>query len=309
MSADHLTSILTVAVVLHEGEDRQRVALEIYAEFFKMTRRSGSSLSKARASSSLAAKMSWNSKRCRREFLKPQRSISGSRGSPSAKLSARQAQAEGRAQLARPADRAITATAGCVVEPNEPGKGYEFINEIKGGVVPKEYIKPIDMGVRGAMEGGILAGFPMVDVKVTLFDGSYHEVDSNENAFKIAGSIAFKEAAHKAKPVLLEPVMAVEAAVPEEYMGVIIGDINSRRGRIEGMEHAAGSQVIKAMVPLAELLRSSRYGRPEYSMRFARYEPVPRSHGFGDDAAPVFAVRPHGPTPRDRSTSVRPDDQ
>jgi elongation factor G len=168
------------------------------------------------------------------------------------------------------------------IEPNEPGKGYEFINEIKGGVVPKEYIKPIDMGVRGAMEGGILAGFPMVDVKVALIDGSYHEVDSNENAFKIAGSIAFKEAAHKAKPVLLEPVMAVEVTVPEEYMGVIIGDINSRRGRIEGMEHAAGSQVIKAMVPLKEMfgyvneIRSSTQGRASYSMQFARYEEAPR---------------------------------
>jgi elongation factor G len=168
------------------------------------------------------------------------------------------------------------------IEPNEPGKGYEFINEIKGGVVPKEYIKPIDMGVRGAMEGGVLAGFPMVDVKVALFDGSYHEVDSNENAFKIAGSVAFKEAAHKAKPVLLEPVMAVEVTVPEEFMGVIIGDINSRRGRIEGMEHVSGSQVIKAMVPLKEMfgyvneIRSSTQGRASYSMQFARYEEAPR---------------------------------
>ena len=168
------------------------------------------------------------------------------------------------------------------IEPNEPGKGYEFINEIKGGVVPKEYIKPIDHGVRGAMEAGVLAGFPVVDVKVALFDGSYHEVDSNENAFKIAGSLAFKEAAHKAKPVLLEPVMAVEVTVPEEFMGVIIGDINSRRGRIEGMEHAAGSQVIKAMVPLKEMfgyvneIRSSTQGRASYSMQFARYEEAPR---------------------------------
>jgi elongation factor G len=168
------------------------------------------------------------------------------------------------------------------IEPNEPGKGYEFINEIKGGVVPKEYIKPIDMGVRGAMEGGVLAGFPMVDVKVALFDGSYHEVDSNENAFKIAGSVAFKEAAHKAKPVLLEPVMAVEVTVPDEFMGVIIGDINSRRGRIEHVEHAAGSQVIKAMVPLKEMfgyvneIRSSTQGRASYSMQFSRYEEAPR---------------------------------
>jgi elongation factor G len=168
------------------------------------------------------------------------------------------------------------------IEPNEPGKGYEFINDIKGGAVPREYIKPIDQGVQGALELGILAGYPMVDIKVTLFDGSYHEVDSNEMAFKFAGSIAFKEAARKASPVLLEPVMAVEVTVPEEFMGVIIGDINSRRGRIEGMEHAAGSQVIKAIVPLKEMfgyvndIRSSTQGRASYSMQFARYEEAPR---------------------------------
>jgi elongation factor G len=168
------------------------------------------------------------------------------------------------------------------IEPNEPGKGYEFVNDIKGGVVPKEYIKPIDQGVQGALELGILAGYPIVDVKVSLFDGSYHEVDSNEMAFKFAGSIAFKEAARKASPVLLEPVMAVEVTVPEEFMGTIIGDINSRRGRIEGMEHAGGSQVIKAIVPLKEMfgyvndIRSSTQGRASYSMQFARYEEAPR---------------------------------
>jgi elongation factor G len=168
------------------------------------------------------------------------------------------------------------------VEPNTPGAGYEFINAIKSGSIPKEYIKPIDQGVQGALELGILAGFPIVDVKVTLYDGSYHEVDSNEMAFKFAGSIAFKEAARKASPVLLEPVMAVEVTVPEEFMGVIIGDINSRRGRIEGMEHAAGSQVIKAIVPLKEMfgyvndIRSSTQGRASYSMQFARYEEAPR---------------------------------
>ncbi|HUH61417.1 MAG TPA: elongation factor G [Terracidiphilus sp.] len=168
------------------------------------------------------------------------------------------------------------------IEPNTPGAGYEFINEIKGGVVPKEYIKPIDQGVQGALELGILAGYPIVDVKVTLFDGSYHEVDSNEMAFKFAGSIAFKEAARKASPVLLEPVMAVEVTVPEEFMGTIIGDINSRRGRIEGMEHVGGSQVIKAIVPLKEMfgyvndIRSSTQGRASYSMQFARYEEAPR---------------------------------
>ena len=168
------------------------------------------------------------------------------------------------------------------IEPNTPGAGYEFINDIKGGSIPKEYIKPIDQGVQGALELGILAGFPIVDVKVTLFDGSYHEVDSNEMAFKFAGSIAFKEAARKASPVLLEPVMAVEVTVPEEFMGTIIGDINSRRGRIEGMEQVGGSQLIKAIVPLKEMfgyvndIRSSTQGRASYSMQFARYEEAPR---------------------------------
>ena len=169
------------------------------------------------------------------------------------------------------------------LEPNEAGKGYEFINEVVGGVVPKEYIKPIDQGMQEAMEGGVLAGYPMVDVKATLYDGSYHEVDSNEMAFKIAGSMAFKEAARKASPVILEPVMAVEVVVPEDFAGAIMGDLSSRRGRIEGMEHRAGSQVIKAIVPLAEMfgyathMRSSTQGRATYSMHFARYEEAPRS--------------------------------
>jgi len=169
------------------------------------------------------------------------------------------------------------------VEPNGPGKGYEFVNEVVGGVVPKEYIKPVDQGIKEAMEGGVLAGYEMVDVKATLYDGSYHEVDSNEMAFKIAGSMAFKEAARRASPVLLEPVMSVEVVVPEEYMGVIIGDLNSRRGRIEGIEHRAGSQVIKAMVPLAEMfgyatnMRSNTQGRATFSMHFSRYEEAPRS--------------------------------
>jgi elongation factor G len=169
------------------------------------------------------------------------------------------------------------------VEPNEPGKGYEFVNEIVGGSIPKEFIKPIDNGVKEALEGGVLAGYPMVDIKVSLYDGSYHDVDSNEMAFKIAGSMAFKEAARRASPVLLEPVMSVEVVVPEEFMGVIIGDLNSRRGRIEGMEHRAGSQVVKAIVPLANMfgyvneMRSSTQGRATYSMHFARYEEAPRS--------------------------------
>jgi elongation factor G len=168
------------------------------------------------------------------------------------------------------------------IAPSEPGKGYEFLNEIKGGSIPKEYIKPIDQGIREAMETGVLAGYPMVDVTIVLYDGSYHDVDSNEMAFKIAGSMAFKEAARKASPVLLEPVMAVEVTVPEEFVGTIIGDINSRRGRIEALEHAAGSQLVKAIVPLKEMfgyvndIRSSTQGRASYSMQFARYEEAPR---------------------------------
>ncbi len=169
------------------------------------------------------------------------------------------------------------------LEPQAPGMGYEFVNDIIGGSVPKEFIKPIDQGIKEAMEGGVLAGYEMVDVKAILYDGSYHDVDSNEMAFKIAGSMAFKEAARKASPVLLEPVMAVEVVTPEDYAGVIMGDLSSRRGRIEGMEHRAGSQVIKAIVPLAEMfgyathMRSSTQGRAEYSMHFARYEEAPRS--------------------------------
>ena len=169
------------------------------------------------------------------------------------------------------------------LEPNEPGKGYEFVNEVVGGVIPKEFIKPVDQGIKEAMEGGVLAGYEMVDVKATLYDGSYHDVDSNEMAFKIAGSMAFKEAARKASPVLLEPVMSVEVVVPEEYMGTIIGDLSSRRGRIEGIEHRAGSQVIKAMVPLAEMfgyatnMRSNTQGRATFSMHFSRYEEAPRA--------------------------------
>jgi elongation factor G len=169
------------------------------------------------------------------------------------------------------------------ISPNEPGKGYEFSNDIKGGVIPKEYIKPIDQGIQDAMTRGVLAGYEMVDIKVSLYDGSYHDVDSNEMAFKIAGSMAFKEAARKAKPVLLEPVMDVEVTVPEEYMGTIIGDLNSRRGRIEGMEMVGGTQAIKATVPLSTMfgyathMRSSTQGRANYSMQFKQYEEAPKS--------------------------------
>ncbi|HST78142.1 MAG TPA: elongation factor G [Verrucomicrobiae bacterium] len=169
------------------------------------------------------------------------------------------------------------------IDPNEMGKGFEFINEIKSGSVPREFFKPIEQGIKQAMEGGVLAGYEMVDIKVALYDGSYHEVDSDEMAFKIAASMGFKEAARKASPVLLEPIMSVEVVVPEEFMGTIIGDLNSRRGRIEGIDHRAGSQVIKALVPLAEMfgyatqMRSNTQGRATFSMHFAHYDEAPRS--------------------------------
>jgi elongation factor G len=167
------------------------------------------------------------------------------------------------------------------VDPLPPGGGFEFVNEIYGGTIPKEYIKPIEMGIKEALEGGILAGFPMSDIKVTLFDGSYHDVDSSEMAFKIAGSLAIKEAARRAKAVLLEPIMAVEVVVPEQYMGDVIGDLNSRRGRIEGMQLRGTTQIIKSMVPLSEMfgyateLRSRTQGRGSFTMHFGRYEEVP----------------------------------
>ncbi len=169
--------------------------------------------------------------------------------------------------------------------PNEKGKGYEFIDAIVGGSIPKEYIPAVSVGIKEAMRNGLLAGYPIEDVKVRLYDGSYHEVDSSEMAFKIAGSMAFKEAARKANPVLLEPVFSVEVVTPEEYMGSIVGDLNSRRGRIEGMGTRSDAQVVKVTVPLAEMfgyattLRSLSQGRAIYSMHFSHYEEVPASIG------------------------------
>lgn len=171
------------------------------------------------------------------------------------------------------------------IEPLPPGSGFVFENKIVGGVVPKEYINPVETGIKEAMERGILAGYEMVDIKISLYDGSYHEVDSSEMAFKIAGSMAFQDAAKKADPVLLEPVMKVEVVTPEEYMGSITGDINSRRGRIEGMESRPGTQVIISAVPLSTMfgystdLRSSTQGRATYTMHFKHYEETPKSVG------------------------------
>jgi len=167
------------------------------------------------------------------------------------------------------------------LDPLPSGAGFEFVNEVTGGRVPREYIGPAEMGMREALEGGILAGYPMSDVRATLYDGSFHEVDSSEMAFKIAGSLAIKEAARRAKPVLLEPIMAVEVVVPEEYNGTVMGDLNSRRGRIEGMELRGTTQLIKASVPLSEMfgyateLRSRTQGRGSFTMHFGKYEEVP----------------------------------
>ena len=169
------------------------------------------------------------------------------------------------------------------LEPRQPGEGFLFENKIVGGVIPKEFINPIEAGVKEAMENGVIAGYPMVDIKATVYDGSFHEVDSSEMAFKIAGSMAFKNGAEKANPVLLEPYVKVEVIVPEEYMGDVIGDLNSRRGRIEGMEPRNGAQVINAMVPLAEMfgystdLRSKTQGRGNYSMEVSFYDEVPKN--------------------------------
>ena len=167
--------------------------------------------------------------------------------------------------------------------PNEEGKGFEFVNNIVGGVVPREYIPAVEAGIRDSLDNGVIAGYPLIDIKARLFDGSYHDVDSNEMAFKIAASMALKNAVSKVNPVLLEPMMKVEVIIPEEYMGDIMGDITSRRGRVEGMDARGNAQVVRAMVPLAEMfgyatsLRSNTQGRGNFSMTFDHYEEVPKS--------------------------------
>jgi elongation factor G len=192
--------------------------------------------------------------------------------------------AEGGAKFVRQSGgRGQYGHAEISLEPLEPGSGFEFVNAIVGGVIPKEYIKPVEAGIKEAMEGGVLAGYEMVDIRATLHFGSYHDVDSSEMAFKIAGSMAFKDTARKAEPVLLEPIMKVEVVAPEEYMGSITGDINSRRGRIERLDARPGTQVITSLVPLSEMfgystdLRSMTQGRATYTMHFHRYEEAPRS--------------------------------
>jgi elongation factor G len=169
------------------------------------------------------------------------------------------------------------------MEPAEPGEGYEFLDRIVGGKIPKEYIPSVDLGIQEAMEAGVLAGYPVVDIRVELVDGSYHDVDSSEMAFKIAGSMAFKEAMQRAKPKLLEPMMAVEVVTPEDYLGDVMGDLNSRRGRVEGLEPRGNAQAVRARVPLATMfgyatdLRSMTQGRATFTMQFDRYEEAPQS--------------------------------
>jgi len=169
------------------------------------------------------------------------------------------------------------------LEPGEQGSGYEFVDKIVGGKIPKEYIGPVDLGIQEAMESGILGGYPVVDIRIELIDGSYHDVDSSEMAFKVAGSMAFKEAMKRAKPILLEPMMAVEVVTPEDYLGDVMGNLNSRRGRVEHLEPVGNAQQIKAMVPLAEMfgyatdVRSMTQGRATFTMQFDHYEEVPQS--------------------------------
>ncbi len=170
------------------------------------------------------------------------------------------------------------------MEPNETGKGFEFVDAIKGGTVPREFIPAVEKGLRESLPSGVLAGFPVVDVKVTLFDGSYHDVDSNENAFKMAASMAFKDGMRKASPVLLEPMMSVEVETPEDYTGTVMGDLSSRRGMVQGMDDMiGGGKTVKAEVPLAEMfgystsLRSATQGRATYTMEFKHYTEAPKN--------------------------------
>ncbi len=191
------------------------------------------------------------------------------------------------------------------IEPNEPGKGYEFINKIRAEAVPIQYIDPIDQGIQAAMESGILAGFPMVDVKVALFDGSYHELDSNEVAFKFAGSIAFKEAAKQASPVLLEPMMALEIDVPEDLIAEVQSEIRTHRGRVECIQTTNGFSKIEAIVPLSELLTSASTGFAECPTKFVGYEAVRGGGPSDENTSGVTANKPNRPRPGSRSTTAR----
>lgn len=201
------------------------------------------------------------------------------------------------------------------LEPLTPGGGYEFVNEIVDGVIPSEFVEPINLGIQQAMKSGVLAGHQVVDLRAVLYDGSSRPGSSNEIGFKIAASTAFKEAARKASPVILEPVMSIEVVTPEDFMGTIMNDLTSRRGQIEGMEIRDDAQAIRASVPLAEMfgyannLRYWTQGRALYSMQFARYEQAPRGRASGGDEAGVTANTPKGPGPRSGRASVNPDEE
>jgi elongation factor G len=201
------------------------------------------------------------------------------------------------------------------LEPNKTGEGVEFINDIKDGAVPSEYFQPTEQGIREALQDGVLAGYEVAAVKATLLDGSYHLFDSNEMAFRIAGSMACKEAMRKASPVLLEPVMAVEVGVPEDYIGMTIEDLNARRGRIEGIERRGDSQVVKASVPLSELLgyanylRSSTHGQCDHSIRYTRHEEAPPRSDWGGDGPGVTSNKPTRPRGFVGSSSAKLDEE
>ncbi len=188
------------------------------------------------------------------------------------------------------------------LEPGDPASGYEFISEVRNGTVPSEFVEPVNLGIQEAMKAGISAGYEVVDLRAVLSDGSYHAEDSSEVAFKIAGSMAFKAAAREASPVILEPLMSIEVTTPENFAGAIMGDLSSRRGRIEGMESRGGSQLIRATVPLATMIgyakhmRSLTQGRASYSMNFSRYEATTRHGESGGDEAGVTARKPRGPS-------------
>jgi elongation factor G len=194
----------------------------------------------------------------------------------------RPAKAEGRF-VRQSGGRGMYGVCVLEIEPLDPGAGFEFNNKTVGGSVPREYVGPIEAGVKEAMESGVVASYPMVDIRVNLVDGSYHEVDSNEMAFKMAGSIGFREAARKGAPQVLEPVMRVEVVTPEDFLGDVVGDLNRRRGQIQGMEPRGNTQTVRALVPLAEMfgyatdLRSATQGRASYSMEFEHYSPVPKA--------------------------------
>jgi elongation factor G len=190
------------------------------------------------------------------------------------------------------------------LEPGPRGSGYQFVNETKETQIPAEFIEPVNLGILEAARLGILAGYEMVDFRAILYDASFHPEDSNEMAFKFAGSIALKEAARKAFPIVMEPVMSIEAEFPEKYLSSVVGGMNDRRGRIESMEHRNDSVAVQATIPLAELLRSSTYGAAGYRMRFAGYEPAPRGDWNRDNGAGVTANKPDGPRTRKGSASA-----